>query len=307
MHTGVKALSLVTVLFLFFYHSDGYCSDADLRFLFSVSRLTDGTNLRDPSGLDVSESTGDIFVADTGSHQLRIFSADGVLLRSVGRTAGIQSPFDVAVGPDGDVYITEMNASQITRLDSFGRLLPPLIPKSSEGPPSLLGRIFVDAANTVYVADRSGPRVFVISGPEQTVRKIEQTTDAESEWKVQDVTVDAKGTVYIVSSQGTAVHVYRRDGSHIRSFGRHGPKDDEFSFPVGAAIGPDGNLWIADSFRHELKVFTPGGRFLFRWGKTGMDDGELFYPVDIAFGKEILYVLEKGASRLQAFEMPGRR
>jgi sugar lactone lactonase YvrE len=159
----------------------------------------------------------------------------------------------------------------------------------------------------VYVADRSGPRVFVISGPEQTVRKIEQTTDAESEWKVQDVTVDAKGTVYIVSSQGTAVHVYRRDGSHIRSFGRHGPKDDEFSFPVGAAIGPDGNLWIADSFRHELKVFTPGGRFLFRWGKTGMDDGELFYPVDIAFGKEILYVLEKGASRLQAFEMPGRR
>ncbi|MBI5118303.1 NHL repeat-containing protein [Candidatus Poribacteria bacterium] len=276
----------------------------NLHFLFSVSRLSDGANLRDPQGLAVSRETGDILIADTGNDRLCILSAHGVLVKSVGRVAGIQSPIGAAFGKDEGIYLTEIGTRQIKRLSFNGSPLPPIVPQTHDETSPLPGRIIVDGKGNIYAADRAEPRVLIISGSDYMTRQIQQTPGSrEPQWKVQDVEVDGVGNIYILSSQGLAVHVFDANGHHLRSFGQHGSNEDQFSFPTGVAIGPEGNLWIADSFRHEIKVFDPRGEFLSRWGITGMGDGELFYPIDIAFGKGILYVLEKGASRLQAFEI----
>ncbi len=304
MNKRVQIGGLLITSLLLFYNSPSYSLDGNLRFVFSVSRLADGTSLRDPLGLDISKSSGDILVADTGNHQIRVFNRDGVLIKSIGRLAGIRSPVGVAAGEDEEIYFTEMDRPQVMRLDILGNRFPPILLEPLGDTPPSPGRICSGPAGQIYVADRATPTVFIVSRPDNAVRRIAQTpADGTPKWKVQDVTVDAEGNVYILSSEGLAVNVFDRDGSHLRSFGRHGPKDSEFSFPTGAAIGPDGNLWIVDSFKQDLKVFSLDGNFLFRWGRTGMGDGELFYPIDIAFGERTLYVLEKGASRLQAFKM----
>lgn len=281
-----------------------YSLDYHFTFLFAVSRLIDGTSLRDPRGLDVSKSSGDIIIADTGNNQVRIFDKNGVLIKSIGQLAAIRSPYDVAFGKDEDMYVTEMGSSKVKRLDVTGSLLPPIVPEIVGSQLALLGRICVDYKDTVYVADRDNPRILIMSEADNQIRQIAQTPrEGEPEWKVQDIAVDAARNVYILSSQGQVVHVFNHNGTHVRSFGNHGAKDEEFSYPTAVAIGPDGNLWIVDSFKQEIKVFSPDGYFRFRWGETGMGDGQLFYPIDIAFGASTLYVLEKGSSRLQAFSM----
>ena len=79
---------------------------------------------------------------------------------------------------------------------------------------------------------------------------------------------------------------------------------EDFSFPGGISIDEEDRLWIVDTFRHQVKVFKTNGAFLFQFGTFGKGSGQLFFPVDIAldqYGK--IYVLEKGANRLQVFQM----
>ncbi len=299
------AATLVIISFLLFWSAHVQPLD-EFPFLFSVTRLSDGSSLRDPLGLAVSKQSGDILVADTGNDRLCIFHADGILAKSIGRVSGIQSPIGAAFTKNEEIYLTEIGTREIKRLGFSGAPLPSIVPEAPDGAAVMPGRIATDGKGNIYAADRAEPRVLIISGANSVsvTKQIKQASKSrEPEWKVQDVEVDDAGNIYVVSSQGLAVHVFDPNGRHLRSFGKHGSNRDEFSFPTGAAIGPDGNLWIVDSFRQELKVFTPQGEFLFRWGITGMGEGELFYPIDIAFGKSILYVLEKGASRLQAFGM----
>ena len=299
---GIVGISIV--LLLVFSPGDSEPFEGRLRFAFSVSRLSDGTSLRDPLGLDVSMPSGDILVADTGNNQIRIFNSDGVLIKSIGRLIGIRSPIGIAVGENEDIYFSEIGNPHIRRLDFSGGPLPPILLTNSTPIVPQPGRICMGRDGKLYITDRAAPRVFAISLPDGDTREMAQEpNEAEPRWKVQDVAVDETGNVFIISSQGLAVHVFDSAGVHMRSFGVHGAKEHEFSFPTGAAIGPEGNLWVVDSVRQEIKVFTPDGDFQFRWGVTGAGDGDLFYPIDIVFGKRTLYVLEKGASRLQAFEL----
>lgn len=298
----ISVISIVWLLALPGSNAGSY--DQGPRFSFSVSQLQDGTALRDPQGLDVSKSTGDILVADTGNSRIRIFTSDGVLIKSIGRLIDMRTPIGIAVDKNDEIYFSEMGAPYIKRLNFAGSPLPPIQLKYSGDDVPHPGRMCVDRSGKLYVTDRAAPRVFIISISDGDMREIRQVVKKdEPKWKVQDVVVDEKGNVFIISSQGLAVHVFDSAGVHLRSFGTHGPKEQEFSFPTAAAIGPEGNLWVVDSFRQEIKIFSPNGDYQFRWGVTGAGDGDLFYPVDIAIGKGILYVLEKGASRLQAFRL----
>jgi len=296
---------LALISALVFFASTAQSTDIDLKFVFAASSLTDGTTLRDPSGLAVSRSTGDIAVADTGNGRIRIFSADGVVITSIGPATGIESPIGVAVDENDEIYVSEMDGAAIKRFSVAGTSLPPILPEETGEKPVRPGRMCIASDGTLVVTDRAAQRIFVIGDGGKTIRQISHKPEpGEPDWSVQDVAIDKDKNVYVVSSKGLAIRVYDFDGSYVRSFGTHGSKDDEFSFPTGAEIGPDGNLWIVDSFRQEIKVFTTDGDFLFRWGETGAEDGKLFYPVDIAFGEGMLYVLEKGAGRLQAFKIP---
>jgi DNA-binding beta-propeller fold protein YncE len=300
-YKGIIPLSILICVFT----SSAYCLEPNLIFQFAVSRLNDGTALRDPLALDVSKESGEVFVSDTGNNRVLIFNAEGVLTKTVGTQSELRSPIGVAVAPDGDFYVTEMQGSRMKHFDLTGSPLPPILLDSRHEPAPLLGRITAGKDGVIYAVDRARPRVFVILAGEQT-REMNHPGVEGTEWKVQDITADEAGNVYVLSSQGVAVTVLDRDGKLLRSFGLYGPREHEFSFPTGMCIGPDDNLWIVDSFKQELKVFSLAGEFLFRWGRTGPGEGELFYPVDVAFGERTLYVLEKGASRLQAFRLSER-
>lgn len=73
--------------------------------------------------------------------------------------------------------------------------------------------------------------------------------------------------------------------------------------PVGAAIGPDGNLWVPDTHYHRVIVYSPDGKLLTQFGKEGTGDGEFLLPTDIAFDGPRIYVSEYGGNdRVQVFD-----
>lgn len=79
--------------------------------------------------------------------------------------------------------------------------------------------------------------------------------------------------------------------------------------PVGLSVGPDGNLWIADTHYHRVVVYSPDGALLRTFGSRGTGPGQFVYPTDIAFdeaGKRV-FVSEYGDNdRIQVFTPEGQ-
>ena len=43
----------------------------------------------------------------------------------------------------------------------------------------------------------------------------------------------------------------------------------QFSYPREIAIGPDNNVYVADTDNHRIQVFGTDGAFLRQWGEEG--------------------------------------
>lgn len=73
--------------------------------------------------------------------------------------------------------------------------------------------------------------------------------------------------------------------------------------PVGAAVAPDGKLWVPDTHYHRVVVYSPEGKLLKILGREGAGDGEFLLPTDIAFDGDRIFVSEYGGNdRVQVFD-----
>lgn len=76
--------------------------------------------------------------------------------------------------------------------------------------------------------------------------------------------------------------------------------------PRNMAVGPDGNLYIADSGNHRIVVLDAEGNFLHSWGEQGGEPGQLNEPWGIAVDEEAVYVADTWNHRIQKFTLDGR-
>jgi ABC-type Fe3+ transport system permease subunit/DNA-binding beta-propeller fold protein YncE len=78
--------------------------------------------------------------------------------------------------------------------------------------------------------------------------------------------------------------------------------------PVGVSVGPDGNVYIADTHYYRVMVYTPKGEFVREWGSEGTGPGQFTYPTDVAFDAAgNVYVSEYGDNdRIQVFDSTGK-
>ncbi len=74
--------------------------------------------------------------------------------------------------------------------------------------------------------------------------------------------------------------------------------------PTGMSVGPDNNLYVADTHYQRVMVYSPKGELLRHWGKEGRGPGEFIYPTHIAFdGKGHIFVSEYGDNdRISVFD-----
>lgn len=84
---------------------------------------------------------------------------------------------------------------------------------------------------------------------------------------------------------------------------------DPLGYPYGPGIDPDGNLWVADSYKDNFQIFAPDGTFLETWGVSGSEAGQFEFresvyssSADVAFdAKGNIYVSDIGNQRVQKF------
>jgi DNA-binding beta-propeller fold protein YncE len=83
------------------------------------------------------------------------------------------------------------------------------------------------------------------------------------------------GTLYIADTDNHRIQHLDRDGTPLNAWGTFadlalGPAPGgTFYEPWGIAVGPDGSVYVADTWNHRIQKFSPEGEFLTMWGYFG--------------------------------------
>ena len=80
---------------------------------------------------------------------------------------------------------------------------------------------------------------------------------------------------------------------------------DEFGRITSIALGPDGNLFVADAQAHEIRVFAPTGEFLRGFGRSGEGPGEFLSLYSLAFLGDTLLAMDSGNARISLLDLAG--
>jgi sugar lactone lactonase YvrE len=112
-----------------------------------------------PSG--IVWNAGRLYVADAFNNRLHVFEDSGKLVTTYDdTTAGLHYPYDVGLGPQGDLFVVEYGAGRVTRLSASGQVLG-RYGQTGGGPTDLSTPwgLSVDHRGQVYVADTGNRRI----------------------------------------------------------------------------------------------------------------------------------------------------
>jgi sugar lactone lactonase YvrE len=129
------------------------------------------------------------------------------------------------------------------------------------------------------------------------------------------VAVAPDGTVYIADSRSNRIVHISENGDFLNAWGTFGESTVDaaapagsFREPWGVAVGPDGSVYVADTWNHRIQKFTSQGEFVTMWGYFGQAERpDAFWgPRDIAVDQAgRVYVTDTGNKRVVVFDADG--
>jgi DNA-binding beta-propeller fold protein YncE len=126
-----------------------------------------------------------------------------------------------------------------------------------------------------------------------------------------DVTVDAAGIVSVTDYDKNQVFRFDAEGTVLETLGverQYRPGENEepgyLSQPWGAAIDPQGNLYVAEHGGRRVQVFAPDGAPLGVIESEATESGQLVTLMFVAVSPDgLLYVADNRNGRVQIFRL----
>lgn len=315
----------------------------------------DGTGstarFRGPTGVAV-DAAGNVFVADYGNHVIRRITPGGVVTTFAGEpmaagsadgtgiTARFNSPWGIAISPDGSIFVTDRVNSTIRKITPAGVVSTFAGRAGSPGPTDGAGTLARFGGPTGIAVDQNGT-LYVTDDVAHTVRRITAagivstlagavldsgsnngTGAAAQFYAPRGIAVDAAGMVYVADTYNSMIRKIDASGGTTTWIGQPGlfgnssgtgPQARLF-WPMGVAVDPSGNLLIADSVNHTIRKATSaavvsvlaggGGNIGSASGKGA--DATFYVPQSVAIARDgAVLVVESGNSVIRRISPDG--
>jgi DNA-binding beta-propeller fold protein YncE len=130
----------------------------------------------------------------------------------------------------------------------------------------------------------------------------------------RDLAFAPDGSLYIADTDNQRIQHLGVDGEALQSWGSfaditQGAADGgTFNQPWGIAVGPDGSVYVADTWNHRIQKFTAEGQFIKMWGYfgTGENPDAFWGPRDVAVDAQgRVFVTDTGNKRVVVFDSDG--
>jgi predicted secreted protein with PEFG-CTERM motif len=268
------------------------------------------TNFTAPTGIAI-DSSGDIYVVDYGSSQVKKFDPNGKLLLSWGSLGSgsgqLLHPHGIFVGTKyvfvadtGNARIDMFNKDNGSFIYSWGSY------GDSQGMFHTPVGLAADSQEDLLVADSGRNTIqefntnFTFTGELKSL-----LTDYGNFTATSGIALDSKGNIY-VSSPDDKILEFSSIGNFVNFFGSQGSEEGRFNNPTAIAIDSNGNFYVADTLNHRIQKFDPYGNFVLSWGSEGTSVGQFEEPVGLAIDQSNnIYVVDEKNNNIQKFSLYG--
>jgi len=260
------------------------------------------------------DPAGNLWIADTLNRRLIQRGTDMSVKR-------VLRPMDVDGGSpllrwvsyldfdrSGNLLVADDGLGCILKLSPEGKLLGRI--GQAEGKPrpfSRLSGVAVAPDGTILASDAGRNCIFRFDPQGEFLGRTGTASHGERMDRLAAVLVAADGSLFKVFQRTMSlIQHYGADGVLKEEFGGEGTAPGKFLRPRGAALGPDGNLYVADSENQNITVLRPDGVLVRVFGKPGKGAGDMYYPRALAVSDEgIVYVGDAGNQRVQLYQPTG--
>jgi sugar lactone lactonase YvrE len=275
-----------------------------------VTGSTNGTGsaalFNKPSGLTV-DSSGNIYVADTGNNTIRKVTSSGVVTTLAGNpgqsgsldgtnnTALFNEPSGLAVDSAGNIYVADTGNSTLRVVTSIGVVTTLAGSAGVTGSTNAMGSaalfnhpigVAVGGTGNIYVADfgNSTIRMATTNGVVTTLAgsagqpgSMDGTNGTARFANPFGVTVDNAGNVYVADTENSTIRMVTSEGvvtTLAGTAGHPGSADAtgsvaRFYAPTGVAVDRTGNVYVADDGNSTIRKVTSGGMVTTLAGMAG--------------------------------------
>jgi DNA-binding beta-propeller fold protein YncE len=219
--------------------------------------------------------------------------------------AGVDQPSDIAVGPQGRIYLVDgvNNRIVVTNADgtqqfTFGR--------SGAGAGELQHPMGIDISKKgqVFVADTGNHRIQVFDPQGRFLHMFPvKTAPGEKPAAPVDVlALDRNSYLYVADKDNHKIKVHKQEGAFVFEWGGFGEVRGRFRYPGILAADQYNQVYVVDVLNTRIQQFDPDGHFITEISTWGVSPGQLFRPKGVAIDKaDRVFVTDSFMGCIQVF------
>jgi sugar lactone lactonase YvrE len=283
-----------------------------------------------PVGL-AADANGDVWVTDPGAERIEKWRllpggppAEGLPPIEAGATVEVASSFgssgtgngqfshpgDVALAPDGTLWVADTADDRVEHFSQAGRYLGQFGSHGSGNGQLYSPRsIAVDATGDVWVGDSGNDRVEEFNPKGEFLQKFGSKGSGSGQFAdfgPEGIAVDAAGNVWTSDTDNHRLEEFSAKGGFIKSVGTQGTGPGQLEEPQDIAFDPSGDIFVVDYINDRVEEFSESGTYVRQFGSAGSGEGQFDRPYGIAAtANGAIWVADINNDRVEEFGETG--
>lgn len=256
-----------------------------------------------------TDSSGNIYVADSGNDRIVKFDPNGNYLMQFGisgkNDGQFMEPRGVAVDHQGNIYVADTMNERVQKFDSGGKFLLKFSSNGTDDGQFHPYGITVDKSGFVYITDVGNQRIEKFDSLGNFLLKFGTRGQNNGEFDgIERINVDNSGYLYITSTIH-GVLIFDGNGIYVKTIplkttlaGNNAPD------AWGISLDKNGSIYVAGYNQARIQKFNPQGNFEYEFGS---EQGQFNHPGNIAIDNSgNILVADADNNRIEKLDSSGK-